>query len=95
MGRYTYVRVELIARPIEAQNDCARFVRWRDDGGIKCPWARRRWRFSFVQRAGEMTEIRQLSADGLRQRHGRRLALSLGSGFRHIEDEMWGGETYE
>lgn len=68
---YSY---ELIARPIKAQNNCARIVRWWDGGGINCLRVRRRWRLSFVQRVG--------------QAHGRRPTLSLGSGCGHIEVEV-------
>jgi hypothetical protein len=44
-GMCTYVRVELIARPIEAQNNCARIVGRRDYGDIISPWTHRWWRF--------------------------------------------------
>ena len=85
----TYVRVKLIARPIEAQNDRARMVRWRDYRDIICSGACRWWRLSFVQ---WVSGTRQLSLDSLRrQTRGRRLGLS---GHGHIELEMWGGETH-
>ena len=45
----TYVRVELIARPIEAQNDCAGIVGWWDHGVIRSPGACSRWGLSLVQ----------------------------------------------
>ena len=45
----TYVRVELIARSIEAQNDCAGIVGWWDHGVIISPGACGRWGLSLAQ----------------------------------------------
>src|ERR1700722_18439855 len=92
IGICTYVCAELIP---EAQNNCARNVRWWEHGGVNSSRACRRRRLSIVHWVGG---TRQLNLDRLwRHTRGRRLALNGRQGGRgHIElKTWWGGKTHE
>ena len=84
---WTYIRVELITRPVEAQNERTRIVGWGDHGRIVRPRSRAGRGLGLIPRqcgvCGQSLEMMG------RQARGRGLAVGLGDGLGHVEVKRW------
>ena len=87
---WTYIRVELITCPIEAQNERTRIVRWGDHSRIVRPRSRTGRGLGLIPRqCGVCRQSLEIMGRQARA-SGRGLAVGLGNGLRHAEVGKWG-----